>query len=100
MTVQSDPEGYEIRALFDLAELKGKDILEIGCGFGRLTWLYAEVAGHVTAIDSYDAWIKQAQEDLPEKLKDRVDFRHVSFEEFAAKSDPGVFDRVILSWSL
>ena len=100
MTVQSDPEGYEIRALYDLADLAGKDVLEIGCGFGRLTWRFAEITAHVTAIDPYEEWIKQAMEEMPEKLRGRVDFRHVTFEKFAAESDPGGFDCVILSWSL
>jgi 2-polyprenyl-3-methyl-5-hydroxy-6-metoxy-1,4-benzoquinol methylase len=100
MTVQSDPEGNEIRALFDMADLTGKAVLEIGCGFGRLTWRYAEAAGHVTAIDPYEEWINQAKEDLPDTLQGRVDFRHITFDEFAAQSDPGVFDCVILSWVL
>jgi len=37
MTIRVDPENNETRALFDLANLSGKHVLEIGCGDGRLT---------------------------------------------------------------
>lgn len=100
MTVQSDPDGSEIRALFEMVDLRGQNVLEIGCGFGRLTWRYAEAAGHVIAIDSYEEWIKQAKEEMPEKLRGRIDFRHVTFEDFAAEHDTPTFDHVILSWVL
>ena len=50
MTIRSDPENSEIRALFDLVDFCGKHVLEIGCGDGRLTWRYAEAAAHVTGI--------------------------------------------------
>jgi cyclopropane fatty-acyl-phospholipid synthase-like methyltransferase len=42
MTVRIDPEGNETDALFALVELEGQEVLEIGCGDGRLTWRYAE----------------------------------------------------------
>jgi len=100
VAVLSDPEGNETRALFGVADLAGKKVLEIGCGYGRLTMLYAEIAAHVTAIDPFDPWIQQAKESLPANLKGHVDFRNVPFEVFATQSEPGIFDRVILSWSL
>jgi 2-polyprenyl-3-methyl-5-hydroxy-6-metoxy-1,4-benzoquinol methylase len=100
MTVQIDPEGNEPRALFGMVDLKGKNVLEVGCGFGRLTWQYAEITAHVTAIDSYGEWIKRAKEDLPDKLQGRVDFHHITFEELTAETKSAVFDNVILSWSL
>lgn len=100
MTVQIDPEGNETRALFDMVDLAGKKVLEIGCGFGRLTWQYAETTAHVTAIDSFEEWIKQAKRDLPDKLQGRVDFRHMTFEELTAETKSAAFDNVILSWSL
>ena len=36
-----DPEGVETRVLHDLVDFRGKDVLEIGCGDGRMTWRYA-----------------------------------------------------------
>ena len=100
MTVQIDPEGNESRALVDIVDLEGKNVLEVGCGFGRLTWQYAEITAHVTAIDSFGEWIEQAKEDLPDRLQGRVDFRHMTFEGLAAETKSAVFDNVILSWSL
>ena len=38
MTIRSDPEGSEIRALSAIIDLSGQRVLEIGSGTGRLTW--------------------------------------------------------------
>jgi 2-polyprenyl-3-methyl-5-hydroxy-6-metoxy-1,4-benzoquinol methylase len=100
MTVTTDPEDNEPRALFTLAELEGRTVLEIGCGDGRLTWRYADRTAHVTAIDEFEDSIKQAREDMPESLKGQVEIRHTSFDDFAAASPPPAFDFVLLSWSL
>ena len=100
MAIRQDPEDNETRALFDLADFKGKDVLEIGCGDGRLTWRFADRAEHVTAIDPFGDGIARASEDLPGELQGRVEFRHVAFEDFAAASEPSAFDIVLLSWSL
>jgi len=89
VTIRTDPEGNETGALFDLVEMEGREILEIGCGDGRLTWRYADRAAHVMAIDPFEDAIERAKErlratDLP------IDFRHVAFEDFAAASDADV----------
>ena len=99
MTIRIDPEGSETDALFDLAELEGREVLEIGCGDGRLTWRYADRADHVTAIDPFEDAIGRAKERLPPS-DFPIDFRHVAFEHFATDSDPDVFDVALLSWSL
>ena len=100
MAIRSDPENNEIRALFDLANFTEKHILEVGCGDGRLTRRYAEVVAHVTAIDPFEKGIQQAKEDVPETLRDRVEFHHIAFEDFATATESAVFDLVILSWAL
>jgi hypothetical protein len=38
MTVQKDPEGTEIHHLAKIADFADQNVLEIGCGEGRLTW--------------------------------------------------------------
>ena len=100
MAIKIDPENNEPRALFDLADFNGQRVLEIGCGDGRLTWRYADKAGHVTAIDAFADGIKRAKENMPNELKGRLEFLRIAFEDFAAKSKSSTFDRAILSWSL
>ncbi len=100
MTVRLDPEKNETRALFELMDFEGKRVLEIGSGDGRLTWLYADRAAHVTAIEPFAPSFAKAEEGLPDELKGRVEFQNISFEDFAADSEPSAFDIAILSWSL
>ena len=100
MTIRIDPENNETRALFDMANFSEQQVLEIGCGDGRLTWRYAEQAGHVTAIDPAAKQIALAREQLPGRLQDRIEFQSIRFEDFAAASPASAFDIVILSWSL
>ena len=47
-----DPEGAEVEALAALAVFSGKRVLEVGCGDGRLTWLYAHEAASVLGCES------------------------------------------------
>jgi tRNA1(Val) A37 N6-methylase TrmN6 len=100
MIIRIDPENSETHALFDLLDFRGQRVLEIGSGDARLTWRYAGMAAHVTAIEPFSEGILKAQENLPDELRDRIEFHNTSFEEFAAASKPSVFDVVILSWSL
>ena len=100
MTVRIDPEGHETEALFALVELEGREVLEIGCGDGRLTWRYADRVAHVMAIEPFGDSIARANLRLSEAPTERVEFRHVSFEDLAAASDADVFDVALLSWSL
>jgi 2-polyprenyl-3-methyl-5-hydroxy-6-metoxy-1,4-benzoquinol methylase len=100
MTISSDPENNEIRALFDLVDFSGKHVLEIGCGDGRLTWRYAEAAAHVTGIEPFEESIGRAIANRPDTLRAQVEFHHIDFEDFAAARESEVFDMAILSWSL
>lgn len=100
MSVQLDPERHEIAALFDLVDLSGKDVLEVGCGDGRLTWCYADRASHVVAIEPFAKAIERARERIPDAVIDKVELRHVGFEDFASTCKPSAFDVAILSWSL
>jgi 2-polyprenyl-3-methyl-5-hydroxy-6-metoxy-1,4-benzoquinol methylase len=99
VTVRTDPEGNETRALFGLVELAGAHVLEIGAGDGRLTQRYAHRASRVTAVEPFEASVARANESLREKDV-TVQFHNAAFEDFAADSDPDVFDVVLLSWAL
>ena len=100
MTIRNDPENHEIRALFDLVDLSGKNVLEIGCGDGRLTWRYAEAAAHVTAIDPFEESIRWANANQPDTARNQVAFYQIAFEDFAAAREAESFDTAILSWSV
>jgi 2-polyprenyl-3-methyl-5-hydroxy-6-metoxy-1,4-benzoquinol methylase len=100
MTIRSDPENNEVRALLDLVDLSGKHVLEIGCGDGRLTRRYAHAAAQVTAIDPFAESIRRADANRPAALRDRVAFQHIAFEDFAAAHRSETFDVAIFSWSL
>jgi 2-polyprenyl-3-methyl-5-hydroxy-6-metoxy-1,4-benzoquinol methylase len=100
MTVRIDPEGNETDALFDLVEVDGREVFEIGCGDGRLTRRYAHRAARVTAIEPFEDAIARAQAWVSEAPNERIEFRHVAFEDFAAASDADVFDVTLLSWAL
>ena len=100
MTIKVDPENNEPIALFALANFTGQHVLEIGCGDGRLTWHYADKAAHVTAIEPSAEQVAIAKENLPNNLQGKVEFHAVGLEDFAAESNPSVFDLIILSYSL
>ena len=100
MAIRTDPENNETHALLDMTNFSGQHVLEIGCGDGRVTWLYADKATHVTAIDPSAKLIALARQELPSQLLDRVEFHNVAFEDFATASNSSAFDIVILSWSL
>jgi 2-polyprenyl-3-methyl-5-hydroxy-6-metoxy-1,4-benzoquinol methylase len=99
VSIRTDPEGNETEALFDLVQLDGAEVLEIGSGDGRLTWRYAERTAHVTAIEPFEDSIARAMERLRETPL-QVEFRNVDFVDFAGARDADVFDVALLSWSL
>ena len=99
MAIRVDPEGIETAALFDLVELGGREVLEIGCADGRLTWRYADRAARVTAIEPFEGSIARARERFRETNLP-VEFLHANLEDFAAGTDPDAFDVTLLSWSL
>ena len=100
MKVKIDPEQNETRALFSFVDLDGRRVLEIGCGDGRLTWRYADRAGHVNAIEPFAPALARARENLPQWLASRVALCPIAFDEFAAANASSTFDVAIFSWSL
>jgi len=93
-----DPQGAEARALAALGEFDGKRVLEIGCGDGRLTWLYAEQAGEVLGVDPDEESIREARRALPDQLAGQVEFRIADAQALDVPRQR--FDIAFLSWSL
>ena len=93
---------YERPAMLDfLPPVKGKRILDAGCGTG---WYAAELAGRealVTAIDSSAEMIRHARERLSSStvnhLEPRVDFQVADLRQPLAFAANGAFDGVVSS---
>lgn len=101
MTVRRDPEENETHALLTLiGSVIPKQVLEIGCGDGRLTWRFAEVTGHITAIEPDPDLIQQARSACPAALRERVEFHNLNLEQYTAQVHSAPFDLAILAWSL
>ncbi len=93
-----DPEGAEIKALRALGSLDGARVLEIGCGEGRLTVLFAPIARSVVALEPRAEAIAKARRNLPGGLARRVRFEIGSILE--RDYAPASFDVALFSHSL
>ncbi len=98
MTWAIDPEGAETRALHELADFAGADVLEVGCGDGRMTWRYADTTATVLAMDPDGDLIEQAVDSTPGHLRSKVRFVEADVRYFRLPS--GGFDIAILAHSL
>ncbi len=102
MAIRMDPENLEseVVCLFS-GGFANKNVLEIGCGDGRLTWQIAPQARRLVGIDPSEEKIAKAWQAIPNKLKSQVHFHAQSLEEYAASIPSSErFDCAVLSWSL
>lgn len=74
------------------AALRGKRVLDVGCGGGILTEAMADLGADVTGIDLGQAPLAVARLHLKESGR-RVDYRLISAEELAV-AQPAAFDVV------
>jgi ubiquinone/menaquinone biosynthesis C-methylase UbiE len=93
-----DPEENETRVLHELCDFSRKDVLEVGCGDGRLTWRYANGVRSVLGLDPNPEWIERAIASTPESLKPVVRFRVGDITRTRLPKE--AYDVAILSWSL
>ena len=98
MVVKPDPEEAETGVIHDLIDFRGKDVLEIGCGNGRMTWRFAHEAASVLALDPKEAEIAAARERTPDALKSTIYFQVAGIG--AIDLPEGLYDVAIISWSL
>ena len=91
-----DPR-HEISIIARHARLAGRDVLEVGCGNGRLTFEYAAHAGRVVAIEPNREMVREARAHARSRGIENVRF-------FARPAQTGIrggpFDVVLFSWSL
>lgn len=93
-----DPEGMEVRALHALVDFTNKEVLEVGCGDGRLTWQYADQARRVLALDPSAPAIARARANLPDSLRTTVTFAVADIT--TAELPSAAFDVALFAWSL
>lgn len=98
MTPVLDPEGAHLVALDRLGKFRGRRVLELGCGDGRLTLGIAQDAARVLAFDPDAEAVERARRSLPAKLAERVTYQVASGKEIEIKLRS--FDLVVFSWSL
>ena len=101
MAITVDPERNEINALLEYAgDLAGKRVLEIGAGYGRLTWRYASLAGEVVGIDAKPERIARGRHEMPEELQGRVVLLETYLEDYQPDAIAPLFDVALMSWAL
>jgi SAM-dependent methyltransferase len=92
-TMQRDKEELEKQMLETYADLQEREVLEIGCGNGRITTWLAPNAKHYTAIDPDKRSIDEARSSV-----NSVDFRIGSGEKLEFENNS--FDVIIFTLSL
>ena len=98
MAVRLDPEEAETNVIHDLIDFQTRDVLEIGCGDGRLTWRFAHQAASILAIDPKEAEIALAKERTPGGLRSKVSFKVADIR--TVELPENAFDAAVISWSL
>jgi len=99
MAISMDPSGEEVRALKAIADWRDKQVLELGCGDGRLTQRLAALGpAQIEAVDPDREAVEAARQNLPVFDRPRVKF-HVGRAE-TLKYKRGTFDTAIFAWSL
>ena len=90
--------GVELGLIERFAPLTGREVLEIGCASGRLTFQYARRARRVVALDPNEADVELARERAFRAALGNV----VSLAQPGQRppADGGPFDVAIFSWSL
>jgi ubiquinone/menaquinone biosynthesis C-methylase UbiE len=93
-----DREGVETAAIAELVDLDGKNVLEVGCGAGRLTAFAAERAAYVYAFDPDPDRVATATAALTDEQRERVRFAVHDAE--ALDVERRRFDVALCGWSL
>ncbi len=90
-----DVEGVELKTIFSETDFKGKSVLEIGCGTGRVTRELAKVAREVIAVDHNKDVIAYDQEKF--RVVKNVKFEVANFDSLKSLKKE-YFDIVLCGW--
>ena len=88
--------GAEIAAIGKQTNLAGKNILELGCGNGRLCYQLAPLAKRVTGVDPDGRLVQFAADYAARNSIDNLTFIEMGAETLAF--DDQCFDLVIMPW--
>jgi len=94
-TVRAGREEMRSTMLERLGDVRGKRVLDAGCGTGAAAEILAILGAEVVAVDISPSLIDIAKERLPQQLRDAV-----TFEAGDMLADWGRFDAVIAMDSL
>ena len=96
--MEQDPEGRETDVIHRLVDFHGKDVLEVGCSDGRMTWRFLDASASVLAFDPDEAAIALAIQETPVALKDKVEFRVADMMKI--QLEPATCDVGVFAWSI
>jgi predicted RNA methylase len=93
-----DPDGVELETIRSLVDLHERNVLDVGCGDGRLSFACAEAGAHVFGFDPDEEAIEVARGETPWSLRKRVRFEVADAAEIELPRRK--FDLALFSWSL
>ena len=91
-------DDVELRRLRADRFFRGKDVLDIGTGNGRLAWLVALTARSVVGVDPDPDAIREATREARRRRAHNVRFRVSIAQDLGVGSER--FDTALFSWSL
>lgn len=93
-----DPDGVELATIRELVDLRGLEVVDVGCGDGRLTFACASEGARVFGFDPDEEAIALARGKIPRDLRSRVELEVADGVEFELPRRK--FDLALFSWSL
>ena len=91
-------DDIELRGLRAERLFRGKDVLDIGTGDGRLTWLIAPMARTVVGLDPDPEGIREAAREAKRRGLANVRFKVSIAQDLGVGRER--FDTALFSWSL
>lgn len=91
-------DDVELRGLRGDRFFRGKDVLDIGTGTGRLVWLIAPIARSVVGLDPDPVGIREARSEARRRGLGNARFKVSTGQDLGVGRER--FDTALFSWSL